>query len=357
MNIRTYLAEEIANILGVPGDNVIDIDFDDLSLSSVNMTEIVERLSLTFPSLPITILYEYKNIQALSDYLQANYSEIVKEHFQEVSPHFSLDKPISNQPESSDIAIIGMAGYFPGARQLDEFWELLLAGQSAISEVPIERWDMDAFYSPDEMKSGYSYSKWGAFLTDIDKFDPLLFNISPRDAAKLDPQERLFLQASYTALEDSGYITLLNETNPAKVGVFVGVTNASYGWLENDRDAWRQIKHVNVSSAYWSVANRVSYTFNFSGPSLSVDTACSSSLTALHLACDSLRRGECAYSIVGGVNLILHPRQYTELSDMKMLSRGNQNKTFSDTADGFVYGEGIISLVLKPLQNAVHDHD
>lgn len=359
MDIIAYLAEEIANILGTPIDTVAHCDFDDLGLTSVNMTEIVEQLSLTFPTLPITILYEYKNLQALVEYLQSNYPDVFATKFQNAPGELSLEETQLSQPKlkMTDIAIIGMAGYLPGASNLEAFWELLLKGQTSFTEVPKDRWNMDVFYSPDETKSGYSYTKWGAFLKDIDKFDPLLFNISPKDAAKIDPQERLFLQASYTALEDSGYIHLLNETHAQSVGIFVGVTNASYGWLENDHDSWRKIKHVNVSSAYWSIANRVSYTFNFSGPSLSIDTACSSSLSALHLACESLMRGECAYSIVGGVNLILHPRQFTELSEMKMLSRGDQNKTFSDEADGFVYGEGVVSLVLKPFQQALDDED
>lgn len=357
MRIISYLSEEIANILGISAETVINNAFDDLGLTSVNMSEIVEKLSLNFPQLPITILYEYKNLEELADYLQQNYPNVFAEKYQESTHQLTQDDTLLSQNEKMDIAIIGMAGYFPGAINLDEFWKLLLDGESAFGEVPVERWDANEFYCPDETKSGSSYTKWGAFLKDVDKFDPLLFNISPRDAAKIDPQERLFLQASYTALEDSGHIELINNSDSTSVGVYVGVTNASYGWLENDHAQWRQIKHVNVSSAYWSVANRVSYTFNFSGPSLSIDTACSSSLTALHLACESLKRGECSYCIVGGVNLILHPRQYTELSEMKMLSRGNQNKTFSDTADGFVYGEGIISLVLKPLYKALEDHD
>lgn len=349
INITAFLAKEIADILTLPVSQVMSSDFDDLGLTSVNMTELVGKLSGTFPELPITIFYEYKNLAALALFLNSHYAEIVAEQFTEST--------LENKVLPTDVAIIGMAGYFPGATNIEAFWDLLLGGKTAFTEVPKERWNVDDFYHADENKIGYTYSRWGAFLKDVDKFDPLLFNISPRDAAKIDPQERLFLQASYTALEDAGCIGLLHENAAQKVSVYVGVTNASYGWLENEEEQWRQIKHVNVSSAYWSVANRVSYTFNFTGPSLSIDTACASSLTALHLACQSLINEECTHSIVGGVNLILHPRQYTELSEMKMLSRGKHNKTFSDAADGFIYGEGVIALVLKLGTKAIEDKD
>src|SRR5205085_6653817 len=150
-----------------------------------------------------------------------------------------------------------------------------------------------------------SYSRWGGFLQDVDKFDPLLFGMSHREAEATDPQERLFLETVWMTLEDAGYTRSTLAAGSGRVGVYVGVMNGNYGRLA--MEAYGRGAEPNGFSDYHAVANRVSYCFNFRGPSLAVDTACSSSLTAIHLACMSLRLGECDAAFAGGVNLILHP--------------------------------------------------
>ncbi|MFJ2773105.1 amino acid adenylation domain-containing protein [Streptomyces sp. NPDC087300] len=254
---------------------------------------------------------------------------------------------------SEDIAVIGLAGRFPAARTPDELWRNVVEGRNCVSEVPGDRWDVDEHYHPDS-KDGRGYSKWGGWLDDVDKFDPLLFQISPSDAEEMDPQERLFLESAWAAVEDAGYRPRgLGERSP--VGVFAGVMNNDYEWLAGESSAFGA--HTHARSAHWSIANRVSYVLDLRGPSLTVDSACSASLTAIHLACESLRRGECGTAVAGGVNLILHPMHLRMLADRQMISRGDRCRSFGAHADGFVDGEGVGTVLLKPLSAAEADGD
>ncbi|MFE3773331.1 SDR family NAD(P)-dependent oxidoreductase, partial [Streptomyces sp. NPDC059122] len=252
-----------------------------------------------------------------------------------------------------DIAVIGLAGRYPSARTPDELWRNIADGRNCISEVPADRWDVDSHFHP-EAKDGRSYSKWGGWLSDVDKFDPLLFQISPSDAEEMDPQERLFLETAWATVEDAGYRPRgLSDGNP--VGVFAGVMNNDYELLAGESSAHGV--HTHARSAHWSLANRVSYVLDLRGPSLTVDSACSASLTAIHLACESLRRGECRVAIAGGVNLILHPLHLGMLADRQMISRGDRCRSFGAGADGFVDGEGVGAVLLKPLPEAEADGD
>ena len=152
----------------------------------------------------------------------------------------------NRESERMDIAVIGISGRYPQAETLDEFWENLCKGRNCITEVPKGRWDWNAFYHKDRGKVDSIYSKWGGFIEGIDLFDPLFFQIAPREAERMDPQERLFLETAYSSIEDAGYTPNgLSETR--KIGVFVGVMNANYP----------------TTSSYWSIANRVSFVLNF----------------------------------------------------------------------------------------------
>ena len=239
-----------------------------------------------------------------------------------------------------DVAIIGLAGRYPGAEDVHAFWQNLKTGRSCITEIPQERWDWRAYFDEEKGKPGFIYTKWGGFLDDIDSFDPLFFHIAPKAAAIMDPQARLFLEIAYATIEDAGY-TPAHLTTDHKVGVFVGVMNSTYTRYTN----------------FYSIANLVSYHFNFHGPSLAVDSACSASLTAIHLAVESIATGTSDLAIAGGVNLIVHPIHYQGLSAATMLSAGDACRPFGAGADGFVAGEGVGAVLLKPLHKAVADHD
>lgn len=205
-----------------------------------------------------------------------------------------------------DVAIIGIAGRYPKANNIHEYWQLLKSGQQAVTSIPKERWDWQQYYDEEPGKPGYMYTKWGGFINGIDQFDPYFFHLSPAEAKRMDPQERLFLETCYESIADAGY-TPSNLSKDRKVGVFVGAMNG----------------HYPPGASYWSIANRVSYILNFQGPSLAVDSACSSSLTAIHLALESLYSGTSTCAVAGGVNLIVHPDHFLKLSAMTMLSPGD----------------------------------
>ncbi len=236
-----------------------------------------------------------------------------------------------------------MSGRYPGAENLEAFWDNLAHGRDLISEVPDDRWPLEGFFEPDvetAVARGASYAKWGGFLEEFAGFDPLVFKISPRDAAAMDPQERLFLMAAWAACEDAGYSrSRLATRHQARVGVYVGVTKtgfALHGPFVSDSGAT-----VRPTTSFASIANRVSHVLDLNGPSMPVDTMCSSSLTAIHEACEALRSGTCAMALAGGVNLYLHPSNFAELSAARMLSPDGRCKSFGDGANGFVPGEGV----------------
>ncbi|WP_159726841.1 SDR family NAD(P)-dependent oxidoreductase [Methylosinus sp. Ce-a6] len=260
------------------------------------------------------------------------------------------------------VAVVGMHGRFPGASNLDAFWANLLAGVDFVSEIPADRWRLDGFYEKgaDSRKSGRSYAKWGSFLTDVDAFDTQFFGIPPREARLMDPQERVFLECAYHAMENAALVgerrnSLKHDNGGLDVGVFVGLTTNTYQ-LKGPAH-WRSGGVDVPTSMPWSSANRVSYFLDLSGPSVAVDTACSSSLVALHLAVESVASGECAAAIAGGVNLYLHPAKYVHLCQYQMLSPTGRTSAFGAEADGFVPGEGVGAVVLRRLDDALREND
>ncbi|WP_143573730.1 SDR family NAD(P)-dependent oxidoreductase, partial [Streptomyces acidiscabies] len=253
---------------------------------------------------------------------------------------------VQPQGESvAGIAVIGVAGRYPRAATPDELWVRTRDGEHCIAEFPADR-------SPDGRAGA---RRWAGLIDDADAFDPLFFGIAPVDADSIDPQERVFLETVWAALEDAGHPPrrLARESNP--VGVFAGVMNSDYEWMGGEATA---LGAANAArSSHWSIANRVSYVLDFRGPSLTVNTACSASLTAVHLACESLRSGECSVAVAGGVNLILHESHLRTLAENGMTSPGDRVRAFGKGADGFVDGEGVGAVVLKPLERAVADGD
>ncbi|CUB45199.1 Polyketide synthase PksL [Bacillus subtilis] len=250
-----------------------------------------------------------------------------------------------------DIAIIGLSGKYPMADNLNQFWENLKEGKDCITEVPSDRWELNGFFSEERDVIGKSYSKWGGFVNGTDQFDPLFFNISPREAELMDPQERLFLESAKECFEDSGYQK--NKLEKMKVGVFVGAMWGQYQLFEGEENGLS----FTPASVYSSIANRVSYYFNLKGPSLALDTMCSSSLTSIHYACQSIHCGESDMALAGGVNLSLHPNKYKFLSMGQFLSSDGRCRSFGKDGNGYVPGEGIGAVLLKPLKKAIEDQD
>ncbi len=252
------------------------------------------------------------------------------------------------------IAVIGLGCRFPGAPNPDAFWQLLRDGGDAISEVPEDRWNVDAFYDPDPAMPGKMSTRWGGFLGGVDGFDPEFFGISPREAARMDPQQRLLLQVAWEALEDAGQVA--ERLAGSATGVFVGIATNDYGAMQLT-DIPRIDGHAGTGSAMSIAANRLSYFFDFRGPSMAVDTACSSSLVAVHLACQSLWSGESTLALAGGVNLILTPGIAINFTKAGAMAPDGRCKAFDSRANGYVRGEGAGIVVLKPLSAALTDGD
>ncbi|NJK64638.1 MAG: type I polyketide synthase, partial [Synechococcaceae cyanobacterium SM2_3_1] len=261
------------------------------------------------------------------------------------------------QAQHEPIAIIGIGCRFPGGGHSPaQFWRVLEQSMDTVTEVPADRWDVDALYDPDPDALGKMYTRYGAFLEQVDQFDPLFFGISPREALSMDPQQRLLLEVSWEALEDAGQDP--SSWRGSATGVFVGITANDYQRLLVPGDELERIETYQLTGNPLNTASgRLSYTLGFQGPSLAVDTACSSSLTAIHLACQSLRQRESHQALAGGVNLILHPANTIMLCRAKMMAPDGRCKTFDARADGFVRGEGCGLLLLKRLSDALRDGD
>ncbi|MEJ2118712.1 MAG: beta-ketoacyl synthase N-terminal-like domain-containing protein, partial [Alphaproteobacteria bacterium] len=320
---HVFLVRILAQATGIPASRLsVDSPLETAGLTSMIINSLNARLEQDFPNLPKTLFFEHQTLRTMAAYL-------VREHTVALQQIANVpDAPVAkvqhapanikapiqrscivNTGENRDIAIIGLAGRYPQADSLDEFWQNLTEGKDCIEEIPVERWNHRR-YSANEKSS-----KWGGFLRDVDAFDPLFFGISPLEAERMDPQERLILQTVWQTFEDAGYSRpALADLYHGEVGVFIGVMYSEY-------QLFPALEHgFGISSSYGSIANRVSYILNLHGPSLAVDTMCSSSLTALHLACESIRRGECGLAVAGGVNVSIHPNKYLVLGQGKFAS-------------------------------------
>jgi myxalamid-type polyketide synthase MxaE and MxaD len=252
------------------------------------------------------------------------------------------------------VAVVGIGCHLPGAHGADLLWSLLETGVDAVREVPVDRWDVDALYDPDPSVPGKMTTRWGGFLDDVDCFDAEFFGISPREAARMDPQQRLVLEVAWEALADAGIAA--GGLAGSRTAVFMGVSTYDHGatlaGTLNGRETYD-----GTGSALSIVANRLSYLLDLHGPSLTVDTACSSSLVAVHLACHAIELGETDLALVGGVNIITSPVIGISFSKGGLMAPDGRCKPFDHRANGYVRGEGVGVVVLKPLERAVADRD
>jgi acyl transferase domain-containing protein/acyl carrier protein len=248
---------------------------------------------------------------------------------------------------------VGIGGRFPNARDVGEFWENLLSGKSAITTVPERRWTTNAAASGDDAPRPDQF--WGGFIDDADCFDATFFRISPKEAHFMDPQQRLLLQVAWHTFENAGVKP--SSMAGSKVGVFIGVCNTDYGELLSDRKLSQSGLYASTGTSTALLSNRLSFFFDFHGPSVTVDTACSSSLVAVHLAVQAIRAGECESALAGGVNVCWTSDRFLAFSRAGMLSKEGQCRTFDARANGYVRGEGVGVVLLKSLSRAVSDAD
>ena len=250
------------------------------------------------------------------------------------------------------IAVVGMAGQFPQALNLAQFWNNIAEGRDCISVVPSTRWDMDRYYRAGAVAAGQTNSRWMGLLEEYDCFDPLFFNISPKEAESMDPQQRLFLQTCWQAIEDAGHTT--RSLSGTRCGVFAGCASGDYQQLSPEQRLTAQGFTGNASSI---LAARISYFFNLQGPCVAIDTACSSSLVAIAQACDSLVSGVSEIALAGGVYVASNPDMHIKTAQAGMLSTDGRCFTFDQRANGFVPGEGVGVVVLRRLADAQRDND
>jgi FkbH-like protein len=392
---RELLQNTLGEVIRMnPRDITEDIHFETLGIDSIAVRLFSHQIEKKIGKVSRTLLYECQSLKDLTEYFTGHYPNQLAKYFSQNAgyrSYFTTEQPRACPKESlktgcfekdifqfgaeytavsggsdprrevNDIAIVGMSGMYPQAGDLREFWQNLKNGRDCVTRIPEDRWNNQQYFSPDKKESihGKYYCEWGGFLKSVRQFDPLFFNIAPKEARAIDPQERLLLQSAWTALEDAGYsrkelLRCSGNGGGASVGVFAGVTTNDYQLLGAENiGAADGIGH----SLSWSIANRISYCLNLRGPSIAVDGACSSSLLAVHLACESLQRGECEAAIAGAVNLFLHPFKYILNSQLRMLSAQGRCFAFSAEADGFVPAEGVGAFLLKRLDKAQADGD
>jgi acyl transferase domain-containing protein/enoyl-CoA hydratase/carnithine racemase/acyl carrier protein/short-subunit dehydrogenase/SAM-dependent methyltransferase len=368
---RDFLRSEFSAVLKIATAKIeTRAALENYGIDSILAMNLTSRLEATFGVLPKTLFFEYQSIDELADYFVGAHGDRLGALFGPATTNAQaaaaepaaapglpqapqgrrgrqrfMPAPATAQASLNEpIAIVGLSGRYPGSRDLDAYWRNLRDGVDCIVEVPGERWDWRQYYSDDRSKEGAHFSKWGGFIEGVDEFDPRFFNIAPREARTIDPQERLFLQHAWMAVEDAGYTRASLQVPDAaglagQVGVYAGVMYGEY----------------NLSGSLASIANRVSYFLNLHGPSLTLDTMCSSSLTAIHLACQDLRQGRTSLALAGGVNVSVHPNKYTMLSGGQFISSDGHCQSFGEGGDGYIPGEGVGVAVLKRLSDAQRD--
>ncbi|QZZ32132.1 non-ribosomal peptide synthetase [Streptomyces sp. ST1015] len=372
-----FLRELLAGELKMPVEEIdSDEQFDRYGIDSLLVLSLTRELEARFGELSKTLFFEYFTVAELAGYFVEQHGEKLAELVEgpasaadavveEPVAAVGVEEPVADAgsgeapsavPTSvsdDDIVIIGVSGRYPGADDLREFWRNLREGVDSVEEIPGDRWDHARWFDPDRDAVGKSYSKWGGFLRDVDRFDPLFFRMSQVEAEHIDPQERIFLETVWHLLEDAGVTR--SALAGSRTGVFVGMMYGHYQ-LYGVEEALRG-EGAATSSSYASVANRVSYFFDLDGPSVGLDTMCSSSLTAMHLAAQAIRAGDCDTAVAGGVNISSHPLKYLQLSRGGFLSTDGRCRSFGADGDGYVPAEGAGAVLLKRRSAAERDGD
>lgn len=390
VSTEDYLKILLSNVTSVPTERLNSHAFlEEYGINSIVMMELNSALEADFDSLPKTLFFEHQTIEELIQYFLENQKPRLQTLFDltadsvqssNIEPReskFPSSEPVSPDPYSPakvssksetavssasgaqnvksnrDVAIIGLTGRYPKARDVEEFWELLKSGTDAITEVPASRWDNSQYLTEDSDEfAGKTCCNWGGFIDDIDKFDPLFFNLSPIEAQIMDPEERIFLETVWSLFENAGYTRArLENEYQGNVALFVGVMYMHY-----QLDQSGQSSETGLDSSRSFVANRVSHFFNLCGTSMTIDTACSSFISSVDMARTMILCGKCDLAIAGCVNLTLHPRKYIGLTQANMLARHSNSRSFG-AGDGYLPSEGAGAVLLKSMEKAVSDND
>ncbi|MDC0707025.1 SDR family NAD(P)-dependent oxidoreductase [Stigmatella sp. ncwal1] len=356
--LLALLQTQAATVLGLSPSSPVDPrrPLQELGLDSLMALQFRNSLAASLGrALPATLLFDHPTLEKLFEFLTRDLAAVSKAA--PVRSRRSAKPSVAGTEGAEPIAVVGMACRLPGSvRSPEDFWRLLANGVNAVREVPKDRWSLDTWYDPDPEAPGKMYSRHGGFLDEVDPFDASFFGISAPEARSMDPQQRILLELGWEALESAGIA--VDQLKGSPTGVFLGICLSDYALLELNSPDPTGINAYSGSGGVLSVAaGRIAYALGLEGPTLAVDTACSSSLVAAHLACQSLRNGECELALVGGSNLLLSPRMSVYFSKLKALAPDGACKAFDSSANGYVRGEGAGVLVLKRLSDAMADGD
>ena len=413
--LRKTLMHVVSDFLKIRVEEIdAEAEFSEYGFDSITFMAFASLLNQTYQlDLTPALFFEHSTLKRLTQYLHATYASVLVPYFAAISPvgtsgdtistnsvtaganavgaganaregregtvgaglapalpspHFSSQQEAyasvgqrcvdgragASPAPATPIAIIGMSGMFPQARDVQSLWQNLLAGRDCISTIPPSRWDWQAYFGNPATEANKTNVKWAGVGEGVEMFDPLFFGISKAEAEQMDPQQRLLMMYVWKAIEDAGYSAeSLSGTNTA---LFIGT--ASSGYRERLSQAGVVIEGPSYASHVSSVGpNRMSYFLNLHGPSEPIETACSSSLVAIHRGVNALESGQCAMAIVGGINTLVSPETHISFSKVGMLCEDGRCKTFSAAANGYVRSEGIGMLVLKKLSDAEQEGD
>jgi acyl transferase domain-containing protein/acyl carrier protein len=376
VSIEEQLARDVrarvSEILGLPVERLDDeATWGDFGFDSIGLGDLSKAVSVLFQiEIQPSLFFSYSTIKKFCSYLLREKGALIEARYRQEqelpspSPQHAESPAAPELPpeprtmraapeqtlgrEDMPIAIIGLAGRFPGANNVDELWRNLVSGKNVLTEVPTSRWNWRDYHRGTADAGNKIATNRGGFIDDVSSFDPLFFGISPREADLMEPRQRLLLQEAWHAFEDAGYST--NQLRGSGCGVFIGVEEGDHGFLA---------KHQGLTPGNHNamLAARISYYLDLQGPNLAINTACSSGLVALNLACRALRADDCQMAFAGGISLLLSPTAYLMLSNMGMLSPDGQCFPFDQRSLGIVPAEAVAVVVLKPLAKAVEDRD
>ncbi|CDZ76614.1 Polyketide synthase PksN [Legionella massiliensis] len=356
--LSTLLQNEVSHLLDVQNPKAIPLDrgLFELGFDSIKAIQLKEKIAQELGNdidIDEDFLFNFPSIQvAASALISQLFPEITnRDNIKEFKPN-SVASLTTQEP----IAVIGMSCVFPGANDVNEFWDNLIQGRDSVTDIPAERFDINDYYSPIQGQKGGICTRKGGFIEGIDQFDAAFFNISPKEAELLDPQQRLLLKHTWLAFENANIN--VSDLVSSNTGVFIGISTHDYEHcIYENTDSKSISPYFSTGNATSTASGRLSFFYGFQGPCFAVDTACSSSLAAIDQACLSLQNKLCNLAVSGGVNAILSPELFISFSQAGMLAPDGKCKTFDANADGYVRGEGCGVVILKRLSDALRDKD
>ncbi len=383
--VQRLLVTQISQQLKVKEDDLdLNAELSEFGFDSISLTALGNALNQAYGlELAPTVFFEHPTVRAFAEYLARDHRDLFVEKLglratsavpRPAPPSTKAEEAVvpgarrrRARPTAGDVpagegagvvadpvAIVGMSGVFPGAADLDQFWENLHRGETSITEIPPSRWDWRAIYGDPAREPGKTDIKWGGFIDGVDEFDPLFFNISPLEAVSMDPQHRLLMTHVWRTIEDAGYAP--QSLSGSRTAIFVGT--GSTGYRELLAEVGTSAEGYNATSGVPSIGpNRMSFLLNLHGPSEPIETACSSSLVAIHRSVRAIQAGDCDQAIAGGVNTMVMPWLHIAFGKAGMLCPDGRCKAFSKDANGYVRGEGVGMLFLKKLSCAERDGD